>query len=119
MQQLPKIVRQRLAKAEPGPHPDPDLLTLFAENGLREGERGLVLAHLSVCSDCREIVVLAQPVLETTAVPRVESSSRLRWPILKWGAAVACVAIVGAAIGIYREQPAKYQADAKVRVTTA
>jgi hypothetical protein len=117
MQQLPKIVWQRLAKAETGPHPDPDLLTSFAEDSLRENERGLVLAHLSVCGDCREIVALAQPVMETSAVPRVESSSWLRWPVLKWGAAVACVAIVGAAISIYREQPAKYQTDVGAKMT--
>ena len=47
MEQLPKIVRERLqATAKPGAHPDPDLLTAFAEKSLSERERGPVLEQI-------------------------------------------------------------------------
>ena len=40
MEQLPKIAQQRLqATAKAGTHPDPDLLTAFAEKSLNERER--------------------------------------------------------------------------------
>lgn len=118
MQQLPKIVQQRLTSGQAGPHPDPDLLTAFAENSLLEHERGIVLSHLSRCGDCRTIVALVQPVADTPSIIAVERTSWLRWPVLKWSAAVACVAVVGAAISLYREQPQKYQAPMQMERAT-
>ena len=65
MEQLPKIVRQRLqATAKAGVHPDPDLLTAFAEKSLKERERSLVLQHLAQCADCRSVISLAIPEVE-------------------------------------------------------
>ena len=61
MAELPKIVRERLATAPAGAHPDADQLTAFAEKRLGERERGQVLAHLSACQACREVVSLALP----------------------------------------------------------
>ena len=62
MEQLPKIVQQRLqATAAAGVHPDPDLLTAFAEKSLTERERTQVLQHLGQCADCRQVVALAMP----------------------------------------------------------
>ena len=62
MEQLPKIVRQRLqATDKAGVHPDPDLLTAFAEKSLTEHERVQVLQHLARCTDCRSVVSLAMP----------------------------------------------------------
>jgi hypothetical protein len=62
MERLPKIVQQRLqATAPPGVHPDPDLLTAFAEKSLTERERVQVLQHLGQCADCRQVVALAMP----------------------------------------------------------
>lgn len=110
MQELPKIVQQRLGSGQSGPHPDADLLTAFAENSLLKRERAAVLSHLSRCGDCRAIVALAQPVTDSLPVISVAPTSRLRWPVLKWAGAVACVAVVGAAIGLYRDQHRKYQA---------
>ena len=48
MEQLPKIVQQRLSAADKAwVHPDPDLLTAFAERSLTERERVQVLQHLA------------------------------------------------------------------------
>ena len=48
MEQLPKIVQQRLSATDKaGVHPDPDLLTAFAERSLTERERVQVLQHLA------------------------------------------------------------------------
>ena len=44
---LPKIVLERLRMAEPGGHPDADLLTAFAERTLLPRERDAVLQHLA------------------------------------------------------------------------
>jgi Putative zinc-finger len=42
-----------------GAHPEAELLSAFAERALPEHERHQVLAHLSVCSRCRQVVALA------------------------------------------------------------
>ena len=58
MEQLPKIVQQRLqGPPKPGVHPDPDLLAAFAEKSLNDRERAHVLQHLADCADCRDVVV--------------------------------------------------------------
>ena len=44
----------------PGLHPDPDTLSAFVEGVLPEHERLQCLAHLGECSQCREVVFLAQ-----------------------------------------------------------
>ncbi|HZQ69078.1 MAG TPA: YCF48-related protein [Terriglobales bacterium] len=120
MQELPKVVQHRLASGDAGPHPDPDLLTAFAENNLSERERSLLVTHLSRCFDCRTIIALAQPAEETITVQAPERTPWLRWPVLKWGTAIACVAIVGAAISLYREHPEQYTPrDTGAAVTTA
>jgi hypothetical protein len=41
-------------------HPDAESLNAFAEQALPESEHSLVLAHLAVCSRCRQVVFLAQ-----------------------------------------------------------
>src|SRR6201981_2260006 len=62
MTDVPKIVLGRLRRtSDPGNHPDPDLLTAFAEQALVKRERLDVLEHLAQCSKCREIVSLGQP----------------------------------------------------------
>ena len=61
MPEVPKIVHDRLRAGLPtgtgpeGPHPDPDVLTAFAEQALSAAEREGVLQHLARCGDCREI----------------------------------------------------------------
>ncbi len=119
MDQLPKIAQQRLqATAKPGVHPDPDLLTAFAEKSLNDRERAQVLQHLSQCGDCRTVVSLALP--ETLASPASPHSSWLRWPALnwptlRWGALAACAVVVGTAVTLhYEKQP---EAPAQVAQT--
>ncbi len=99
MEQLPKIVRQRLRVAsKAGVHPDPDLLTAFAEKSLKDRERAQVLQHLAECSDCRNVVSLAvsqsEPVLSTSPA----RLPWLTWPVLRWGALAACVVVVVGAV---------------------
>ncbi|HYG99479.1 MAG TPA: zf-HC2 domain-containing protein [Terriglobales bacterium] len=104
--ELPKSVRDRLQAAQAGalPHLDADLLTAFAENSLLEHERATVLAHLAVCPDCRDIVLLAQPELESNGPVLVLKKQRtwFEWKLFRVGAAVAAVAIVAVAVLLHR-----------------
>ncbi len=100
MQNVPKIVRDRLQAAAPAVnHPDADLLTAFAERTLPDGERTVVLEHLARCGDCREIVALALPeAVPVQTIVRPSPSGWLTWPALRWGivaAGVVAVASVG------------------------
>jgi hypothetical protein len=106
MEALPKIVRQRLRpEARPGVHPHADLLTAFAEKMLTERERTRVVEHLSRCEDCREVVFLSAPQQEQVHIEgRIPSRGGwLSWPALRWGAAMACVIVVGTAVTLLRE----------------
>ncbi len=107
MEQPPKIVLQRLqAAAKPEVHPDPDLLTAFAEKALGERERSIVLEHLAQCADCREVIALAQPSFSLDHVAAVAAalpvparrSSWLRRPALRWAALAACLVVVSGAV---------------------
>jgi Photosynthesis system II assembly factor YCF48/Putative zinc-finger len=101
MEQLPKLVRDRLQGKTPGEHPDADLLTAYMEQSLTARERLRMDDHLAACSECRQIVVLAIPetTLATTAKqPLRLSGGWLRWPVLRWGALAACLAVVSGAV---------------------
>ena len=104
MEQLPKIVQQRLqATAKAGVHPDPDLLTAFVEQALNERERAQVLQHLGQCTDCRKVVSLARP--EGVAPANIPARSTwLSWPVLRWGALAASVLVVSAAVTLHYER---------------
>jgi len=105
MQNVPKIVRERLKAGTPtGHHPDADVLTAFAECSLPEGERAVVLQHLARCGDCRDVLALALPEPEV-AQPVIAPARGgwLTWPALRWGfVAAGGVAIVS--IGILQYQ---------------
>lgn len=105
MEQLPKIVQQRLqATAKAGVHPDPDLLTAFAEKSLNQRERAQVLQHLGQCADCRNVVSLAMPE-DDLAPSTIPARFRwLTWPVLRWGALAACVVVVSAAVTLHYER---------------
>ena len=96
MENVPKIVRERLkATTVAVDHPDADVLTAFAERALPEAERATVLGHLARCGECREIVALALPPLEAAAMPvALSRSRRFTWPTLRWGFALAGVAVI-------------------------
>jgi hypothetical protein len=123
MDQVPKIVTQRLqATAKAGAHPDPNLLTALVEKSLTERERVQVLAHMAQCADCRDIVAASLPEFERLRVAAAAAApARSGWlsgSVLRWGAAVACMVVVGAAVSLYRranigEAPRKYSAVAE------
>jgi len=107
MAQIPKIVEQRLrAVATVGEHPDANLLGAFVERSLGKREHVKVLEHLSQCMNCREIVSLSatQPAVADVVSVGSASPSWLSWPALRWGAAVVCVMVVGAAVMLYQQQ---------------
>ncbi|HEV2495638.1 MAG TPA: YCF48-related protein [Terriglobia bacterium] len=118
MEELPKIVRHRLAHpakqdAANAPdtfrgaaHPDANLLSSFVERSLSKDERTAVLGHLADCAECRELVSLAFPAPEVQAalseVPATTRTGRrwpgwplwLGWRTLRWGVLAASVAVV-------------------------
>jgi len=105
MQDIPKIVTERLRAAVPvANHPDADVLTAFSERSLPAGERAFVLEHLALCGDCREILVLSQPAAEATQISiRPASTGWLSWPALRWGfAALGVFAIASLGVMQYR-----------------
>jgi hypothetical protein len=100
MQNVPKTVRDRLQAAPPPVnHPDADLLTAFAERSLPHRERTVVLEHLARCGDCRDIVALALPEIESVQTTvRPSPGGWLTWPALRRGfvtAGVVAVALLG------------------------
>jgi len=105
MEQFPKIVQQRLqATARAGIHPDPDLLTAFAEKSLNQRERAQILQHLGQCADCRNVVSLAMPETDLASSAIAARSRWLTWPVLRWGALAACVVVVSAAVTLHYER---------------
>ncbi len=105
MQNIPKIVSQRLKAAAPAvDHPDAGLLTAFAEHSLPDRERNGVLEHLARCGDCRDIVALALPETEAVqTVLRPSPSGWLTWPVLRWGFVAAGVVAI-ASFGVVQLQ---------------
>lgn len=107
MQDVLKIVTDRLGAAAPVVnHPDADVLTAFHEGALPPSEKAIVVEHLALCGDCREIVFLAQPAAEETqAVIRPAPSGWLSWPALRWGfVALGVFAIASVGVLQYRRQ---------------
>jgi Photosynthesis system II assembly factor YCF48 len=101
MEEIPKILSQRLqAISQPGDHPDPNLLGGFTEKSLTRREQLQVLEHLSRCTSCREVVSLTatQPGMSDIASTVPVKTGWLAWPVLRWGAAVACLVVIGAVV---------------------
>jgi hypothetical protein len=105
MQNVPKIVRERLKAAVPAVnHPDAEVLTAFAERSLPELERAVVLEHMARCGDCRDIVALALPATESVQEVIIAAPSGwLTWPALRWGFVAAGVIAI-ASLGILQYQ---------------
>jgi hypothetical protein len=104
MQDVPKIVRERLRATTALNHPDADVLTAFAEHSLTERERAGVLEHLARCGHCRVILALAVPASEQLQ-PAWKPSPRswLTRPALRWGfIAVGMVAIASVSFVEYK-----------------
>ena len=86
MPELSTLLRQRLqATANPAlPHPDADILTAYVEELLPAPERDEVVRHLSLCSQCREVVSLTLPEAVAASEPEAAvaiaaSAPRRRW----------------------------------------
>ena len=131
MPEIPKSAREHLAKQPPaGPHPSPDLLNGYVEQALTPAENTQVLAHLSTCADCREVVFLASGAAEAEMQPERAAAAqpattldrapvgmlargavstgtakakppRLWW---KWAVPLAALVIVGSAALIERDR---------------
>jgi hypothetical protein len=76
---------------QPGVHPDAESLSAFAEQALPAAEREQILAHMSVCARCREVVFLAQTAVEdevpqeAAAAPKVAIQPLPSWlGIWRW-----------------------------------
>ena len=93
MDPVRKLVSEGLQRQTPGPHPDADLLSAFAESVLPERERVQILAHLGECGDCRQIVFFALPdSAETQRVLAIEPRRRSGFA-LRWGTLAAVIAV--------------------------
>ena len=116
MSDVPKIVQDRLrAGVAVGAHPDADVLTAFAEKALSGTERENVIRHLSRCVDCREVVALSIPPVESiaerqgvresgTAAGRATGGGLrawFAWPNLRWAAMAAAVVVVASVLALY------------------
>jgi hypothetical protein len=102
-----------------GPHPDFDILTAFAEGKLLARERDEVLAHLSACAACRELLSTAaaaqqQPVTELKPylVARPTPPPLKTW--LPWVSIAATILVACATVLFY-----KYKVDFSGHTTVA
>jgi photosynthesis system II assembly factor YCF48-like protein len=115
MEKVPKIVARRLAATKLAlNHPDPNQISAFVEKSLGKHERVQVLEHLAQCTNCREIVSLSnvQPDIAGTNSAAPASLSWLSWPVLRWGAVMACVVLVAAVVTLRQRQETRQIAAA-------
>ena len=93
-------------------HPDADVLAAFSDRLLPEVDRAIVLEHLGLCVECRDVIALALPgeeqtsaVLSPSLISSKPSRGWLAWPALRWGFVAAGIVIV-ASLGVvqYRQQ---------------
>lgn len=123
---IPHILRERLrlqqAGVRPGEHPDADLLAGYSENSLSSRERSLVLSHLGMCPDCREVVMLSQPEVPEASVPAGVPAARVPgWMVLRWAALAACLVLTVGVVLLnrsFREAPISGPAGARLESPT-
>src|SRR5512146_1936136 len=115
---LPKFVRHQMARTPaPASHPDADLLTAFAENTLTAKEHQQIVEHLSACTDCREIIFLAQPEAQQVQTVLAPKPRRFTW--MAWASVGAVVVVVASAVLLQHEQVTKMQGPVTVATTTS
>jgi len=123
MEQLPKIARERLAQQQAdSEHPAADVLGAFLEQGLNQGEREQVLAHLARCAECREVVALATPDIEPALMNvRPQRRAWYEWSLFRFGGLAAALTVVIVAVVLFRphERPAKEAAANIATVPTS
>ncbi len=92
--------------SQPDLHPDTEVLSAFAEQALPPAERTVVLAHMSKCPRCREIVYLAQAETEASrpvpalSNPDTSKARPSRALLPKWRIAWAPAAALAGACAI-------------------
>jgi hypothetical protein len=94
------ILRQRLEAGQSAhtEHPRVDLLAAFVEHGLKGGERDKMLAHLAVCPECRQAVILAAPEVPERSQVAAARSPVLHFPAaMRWASLAAALAV---AVGV-------------------
>jgi hypothetical protein len=121
MQELPKIVLDRLQEADGAEaHPDADLLTAFVERSLADSERARMLEHLALCADCRAIVTFALPATEAVTLPLPSAPALKRWfnwPVLRWGVVAAGILAV-VSIGMVQHRQRQFQLKRETLAST-
>ncbi len=89
---------------QPEMHPDAESLTAFVDQALPAAGRERILAHMSTCRRCREVVFLAQQAAEEdqplAAAAGVPIKPRTSWFSWRWAwiPAAACAGIIGVAV---------------------
>ncbi len=133
MPEISSLLRQRLQAGENTrlQHPDADTLTAYVEQLLPAPERKLVLEHIAVCGDCREIVFLATPEdalvsgpeaagLEPVAPEAVSPSpARRLWFQTPGFGLAASIAAMAVAVTLVMELPHKNQPFSSSPATVA
>lgn len=99
------LMRELAKVPHPGPHPEADVLTAFAEGTLLKRERTDVLQHLANCAACREIVHTSMDAApELLAEPKVNASPAgwgyRQW--MPWAVAVAASLLVVTILTVHR-----------------
>ena len=105
-------LRRELARSQHGePHPDSDVLTALSEGALLQGERQQVLAHLSACADCRELLSIAATAaldsaddLKPFLLARPSLPPQRTW--LPWASIAAGLLVVCTAVLVYQQKVA-------------
>jgi hypothetical protein len=119
MTELPKSVRDQLARAQvpATSHPDADLLTAYGENSLGVAERQRITEHVAVCSECREVLFLAQPEpASTQLVAKAAPARRFSWMV--WASVAAVTVVIGSAVVIQQEKAKKAENPVTVATET-
>jgi hypothetical protein len=118
--EIRKLVSGSLKKAlADGSHPDPNLLSAFAENALPEAARKQLLQHLGGCSACREILYLSMPDSEVAQKALSFQPNRFSVFAWRWGAVAASIAVVAVLLVGARHKVAGPSAGQKVVVPSA
>ncbi|MGA3011492.1 MAG: hypothetical protein ABSD72_14640 [Terracidiphilus sp.] len=84
-------------------HPDADSLNAFAEQALGKAEREQILAHMTRCSRCRQVIYLAQKAAEAEALEAPAPMTPKRWYKgwrFTWVPATALAAALAAALAL-------------------
>ena len=80
-------------------HPDTDSLSAFAEQALGVAEREQILAHMTRCSRCRQVIYLAQKAAQAEALEALSAMPSGRW-YRSWRFAWVPAAALAAALAL-------------------